>query len=92
MADAEKIVLDMLSVVGAARLRPDRGGARRKDRVVSRLLRFGELRRAERDEALALRPMIAGGGSRTLNGVAPEGILSPLRLPFRHPGPASRTA
>jgi integrase len=29
----------------------------------------------------------AGGGSRTHTGVAPQGILSPRRLPFRHAGP-----
>ena len=28
----------------------------------------------------------AGGGIRTRTGLSPQGILSPLRLPFRHPG------
>ncbi len=29
----------------------------------------------------------AGGGTRTRTGIAPQRILSPLRLPFRHTGP-----
>ncbi len=33
---------------------------------------------------------IAGGGSRTHTGVAPQRILSPRRLPFRHAGRAAR--
>jgi hypothetical protein len=28
----------------------------------------------------------AGGGTRTRTGFSPQRILSPLRLPFRHPG------
>ncbi len=28
----------------------------------------------------------AGGGTRTRTGIAPQRILSPLRLPFRHTG------
>ena len=28
----------------------------------------------------------AGGGIRTRTGLTSQGILSPLRLPFRHPG------
>ncbi len=28
----------------------------------------------------------AGGGTRTRTGISPQRILSPLRLPFRHPG------
>ena len=27
-----------------------------------------------------------GGGTRTRTGIAPQRILSPLRLPFRHTG------
>ena len=32
------------------------------------------------------RASSAGGGIRTRTGLTPQGILGPLRLPFRHPG------
>jgi hypothetical protein len=39
---------------------------------------------------LSAPDIIAGGGSRTHMGDAPRGILSPLRLPFRHAGWSTR--
>ena len=50
------------------------------------LLKLGLFRRGSLCTSLLLSNAGTGGGTRTRTGIAPQRILSPLRLPFRHTG------
>ena len=65
------------------------GTAETRGEVLKLLLKLGLFSKYHNRLSCSLSTFGTGGGTRTRTRIAPQRILSPLRLPFRHTGIAS---